>query len=98
MSLIRRENAYGEQFDYFDHNNIVGWVRAGDSEKPNGCAVLLSSGEGGEKTMFVGEMHAGEVWVDKMGFVPDQVTIDKKGQGVFKTNAGSVSVYVQAGK
>jgi alpha-amylase len=98
LSLIRRENAYGEQFDYFDHNNVVGWVRAGDSEKPNGCAVLLSSGDAGEKTMFVGEMHAGEVWVDRMGFVLDQVTIDEKGQGVFKTNAGSVSVYVQAGK
>jgi len=95
---IRRENAFGEQFDFFDHNNIVGWVRAGNAEHPNGCAVLMSSGDAGEKNMFVGEMHGGEVWVDKMNFVPDAVIIDEKGQGLFKTNAGSVSVYVREEK
>lgn len=95
---IRQENAFGEQIDFFDHNNIVGWVRAGNEKHPNGCVVIMSTGDAGEKAMFVGEMHAGEVWADKMGFVPDKVTIDEKGQGTFKTNAGSVSVYVQEGK
>ena len=97
LMRIRRENAYGEQFDYFDHRNIVGWIRAGDAQHPHGCAVIMSAGDAGEKTMFVGEMHAGEVWADKMGFNPNKVTIDEKGQGVFKTEAGSVSVYVLEG-
>ncbi len=92
---VRRENAYGEQFDYFDHNHIVGWVRAGNEEHPEGCAVLMSCGDGGEKTMFVGEIHQGEVWTDRMGFVPEPVTINEKGEGVFKTNGGSVSVYAR---
>lgn len=95
---IRRENAFGEQFDFFDHNNVVGWVRAGNHDHPYGCAVIMSNGDVGEKTMFVGEMHAGEIWEDKMGFMPEGVIIDEKGQGVFKTNAGSVAVYVQEGK
>lgn len=92
---IRRENAYGEQFDYFDHSNVVGWVRAGDEEHSQGCVVIMSNGDGGEKTMYVGEIHAGEVWTDKMGFVAEPVTIDEKGQGTFRTNGGSVSVYTK---
>lgn len=95
---IRRENAFGEQFDYFDHANVVGWIRAGTEEHQHGCAVIMSNGDSGEKTMYVGEMHAGEVWGDKMGFVSRKTIINENGQGVFKTNAGSVSVYVQEGK
>lgn len=92
---IRKENSFGQQFDYFDHNNIIGWVRAGNEEHPKGCAVVMSNGEAGEKTMMVGEMHSGEIWFDKMGFVEEKVVIDENGNGVFKTNAGSVSAYVR---
>ena len=31
----RREFAYGEQIDYFDHHDIIAWVRTGDDEHPN---------------------------------------------------------------
>lgn len=95
LMQVRRENAYGDQFDYFDHQNVVGWVRTGTEEHPRGCVVIMSNGDPGEKTMFVGEIHAGETWRDRMGFIPDPVIINDAGQGVFKTNGGSVSVYVR---
>ena len=29
---LRKEKAYGEQHDYFDHPNYIGWTREGDTE------------------------------------------------------------------
>jgi alpha-amylase len=42
----RKLFAYGETRDYWDHQNCVGWVRAGDAAY-DGCAVVLSNGEEG---------------------------------------------------
>lgn len=91
---IRQYHAYGDQTDYFDHNNVIGWVRLGNEEHPLGCAVIMSSGDSGFKKMNVGQMHQGETWIDKMGNMKDQVVIDEQGNGLFKVNGGSISVYV----
>jgi alpha-amylase len=40
---VRRTYAFGEQNDYFDHQNCVGWTRTGNAEHPGGMAVLLSN-------------------------------------------------------
>ena len=44
--LIHARNlfAYGETRDYWDHQNCVGWVRAGDKSH-DGCAVVLCNGD-----------------------------------------------------
>ena len=52
----RKEYAYGEEVDYFDHPNTIGFVRLGDSgHADSGLALVISNGEDGEKTMSVGE-------------------------------------------
>ncbi len=94
----RQERAWGEQTDYFDHPNVVGWVRAGDDEHPgSGLAVLLTDGEGGEKTMCMGVRFAGQTFVDLLGNQEGEVALDGSGCGVFRCGGGSVSVWAPKG-
>lgn len=92
---IRRDYAYGTQNDYFDDANVVGWTREGDQDAENsGLAVIMSDGAGGNKTMYVGSQHAGEVWVDALGHTKNEVTIGEDGNAEFTVDGGSVSVYL----
>ncbi len=94
----RQERAWGEQIDYFDHPNVVGWVRSGDEEHPgSGLAVLLTDGDGGEKTMCMGVPFAGQTFVDLLGNQEGEVVLDESGCGVFRCGGGSVSVWVPKG-
>ncbi|WP_223067327.1 alpha-amylase [Paenibacillus caui] len=96
LLYARANKAYGEQEDYFDHPNTIGWVRLGDPEAVrSGCAVVISNGDDGSKRMLVGQARAGEVWVDLTGNRKDRVTIAGDGFGVFPVNGGSVSVWAQ---
>ncbi|QKS72910.1 alpha-amylase [Paenalkalicoccus suaedae] len=96
LLIARRDYAYGDQDDYFDHGNTIGWVRYGIKEvEGSGCAVVLSNGEEGDKHMFVGDDTEGEVWYDITGNREEEVTIGEDGKGVFPVNGGSVSVYVR---
>jgi alpha-amylase len=91
----RKDYAYGPQHDYFDHEDIIGWTREGDSNHPNsGLATILTDGPGGSKWMYVGKQHAGETWHDITGNRSDKVTINEDGWGHFFVNDGSVSIYV----
>lgn len=95
LLLARKLFAYGQQRDYLDHANCIGWTREGDLDHPgSGCAVLLSNGEDGFKTMEIGKMHAGKVFIDLPGNHSGEVTIDGEGRGEFPVMAGSVSVWV----
>src|SRR5699024_12496271 len=38
LLALRRENAYGDQHDQFDHRNCIGYTRTGDDEHPDGLA------------------------------------------------------------
>lgn len=40
LLFIRKNKAYGLQDDYFDHENVIGWVRRGAKEVENFQAVL----------------------------------------------------------
>jgi alpha-amylase len=91
---VRKQLAYGAQHDYFDEANCIGWTREGDQEHENsGCAILLSNHENAEKLMFVGTQHAGRTFSDFLGNISDTVIIDEEGNGLFKTNGRSVSVW-----
>jgi alpha-amylase len=91
----RQHLAYGEQHDYLDHNNCIGWMRAGDEEHPNsGLAVLMSNGEEGFKAMEMGKSFSGKLFIDSLGKRKEEVLIDENGFGEFFCNAGSVSVWV----
>lgn len=92
----RKQYAYGAQHDYFDHHNIVGWTREGDSSVANsGLAALITDGPGGTKRMYVGRQNAGETWHDITGNRSEPVVINSEGWGEFHVNGGSVSIYVQ---
>lgn len=93
--LARALYAYGEQIDYFEEPNCIGWVRRGTWDKPFGCAAIISNAEPGERKMCVGDLHKGEVWTDVLGWSDREVTIDDEGFGVFAVGPTSVSVYVK---
>ncbi|WP_059170363.1 alpha-amylase [Bacillus sp. FJAT-27445] len=94
LLYARKKLAYGEQIDYFDHPNTIGWVRRGLPEHENsGCAVVISNGDHGEKRMFVGEERAGQTWKDITGNREDKVYIEEDGWATFPVTGGGVSVW-----
>jgi len=91
MLKLRQTHAYGEQHDYFDHEDIIGWTREGDEDHPDGLAVILTNGEGGTKTMYVGQQHAGKTF--HASFTDREVLIDESGNGTFEVDGGNVEIY-----
>ena len=92
----RKNRAYGEQIDYFNHPNTIGWVRLGDLEHAySGLACVLSNGEDGYQRMSFGESRKETEWVDITGSIADHVRLDGAGEADFRCKGGSVSVYVQ---
>lgn len=93
MLNARRTAAYGVQHDYFDHPNVIGWTREGcDAHRDSGLAVLLSDGPGGEKRMYVGTRHAGQVFAPVTGGGAP-VQIESDGCALFGVDGGSARVY-----
>jgi alpha-amylase len=95
MLQVRKFLAYGEQRDFFDHPNCIGWTRAGDDEhEHSGCAVLLSNGEEDRKHMEIGIKFAGRIFKEALGSRLEEITVDENGWAEFPVNAGSVAVWV----
>lgn len=89
---IRLNLAYGEQTDYFDAANCIGWTRQGkDNGQP--IAVLISNDQAISKSMFVGPEWAGREFSDYLGNNSQIVTIDDQGWGEFPVEEKSVSVW-----
>lgn len=92
---IRKNYAYGEQTDYFDHNSIVGFTRSGDDEHTNsGVALLMTDSDGGSKKMFIGTKFAGKMFFNALCSESLPITIDDEGYGEFFVDGGSVSVWI----
>lgn len=101
LCLARKLYAYGEQTDYFERSDCIGWVRHGTRSKPHGMAVVLSwtqSTEGEELAPFlrmsVGRQHVGEIWTDLLGFEWAAVVIDEEGFGTFPCQPNSMACFV----
>lgn len=95
MMKVRSKLGYGQQRDYFDHGNTIGWTREGiGAKKLSGCAVLLTNGTEGSKSMEMGKRHAGKTFIDILGNRSEKVVINKDGWGEFFVNSGSVSVWI----
>ncbi|MET0300021.1 MAG: alpha-amylase domain-containing protein, partial [Flavitalea sp.] len=95
LLMARKLYAYGQQRDYFDHPNCIGWTREGVEENSNsGCAVLLSNSEDGFKSMEIGKQFTGKPFVDMLGTIGDEVVINEDGWGEFRVNAGAIAVWV----
>ena len=90
--MARAKYSFGEQHDYFDHPQCIGWTFSGDAQHPGQMAVVISTGDAGAKTMktFRGE----KTFRDVTGHWPEPVTTNAEGGGEFKCPAGKVSVWV----
>ena len=89
---IRLNLAYGEQTDYLDDANCIGWTRQGmDDGLP--IAVLISNDQAASKSMLVGPEWAGREFSDYLGNSSQIVTIDDQGWGEFPVEEKSVSVW-----
>lgn len=97
LLYVRRHKAYGDQNDYLDDPQTIGFVRRGVQEiEQSGCAVVINSAqEEAEKQMHVGVERAGQIFIDYTNTRKDEVVINEEGNGIFKVNPGSVSVYCQ---
>jgi alpha-amylase len=95
---LRSDYAYGEQTDYFDEPDCIGWTRSGDAEHPgSGIAVLIRNREDGfsTKQMLVGKEFAGSTFKDFLNQGKDQVIIDDNGFGEFRVDGCGVSAYIK---
>ncbi|WP_027108157.1 alpha-amylase [Lacticigenium naphthae] len=92
---VRCKYAYGEQTNYLNHTNCIGFTRSGDEQHPEGCAVVLSNSEEGFKNMFVGEENAGKIYYDYLGHHETEIEIDESGKADFPVSAGSISVWIK---
>lgn len=90
--FARRTYAYGDQYDYFDHGNCIGWTRLGEDEHPGGMAVVLSNGDAGTKWMEIGQPNC--TYIDITEHINEAITTNAEGWGEFCCPAGSVSVWV----
>lgn len=90
----RHRWGYGEQFDYFEDANCIGWTRLGDDEHAGGMAVVISNGEGGVRPMELRQPK--RRYVDITGHIEDTVESGDDGWGNFPCPSGSVSVWVPA--
>ncbi len=89
----RAKYTYGDQHDYFDHPNCVGWVWSGDEEHPGSCVVLMSNGDNGTKRMKT--YHGKATFRDITGHWIEPVTTDENGEADFHCPGGKVSVWCQ---
>lgn len=89
----RKTYAWGEEDDYFDHPQVVGWVRRTDEEHSS-LAVLISIGDMAEKQMFVGKEEAGKTYVDLSGKNENEIIIDEEGNGNFQVGPGAITYWV----
>ncbi|MCD8103205.1 MAG: alpha-amylase [Alistipes sp.] len=94
---VRKNNAYGEQVNYTDHPEVIGFVRMGDEQhEGSGLAMLISVGDDGYKDMNVGANRKGEVWHEATGNITDTVTIGDDGTARFTVHGGKLAVWVPA--
>ena len=89
---LRLNLAYGEETDYFDDPNCIGWIRAGQ-EGSQPIAVLISNATSTSKRMYFGQDWSGHECSDYLGNCQTIVTIDEEGWGEFPVEEQSVSVW-----
>lgn len=90
---VRKNYAYGEQYNYFDHPNTIAFYRTGNNLE-TGCVCLSSNGQDGYKWINVGKERAGQQWKEVTGSFTEEVTINPDGYGQFWVHGGKVAVWV----
>ena len=95
LLYVRRNNAYGEQINYFDDPNIIAFYRKGREDEINtGCVAILSNNEDGEKAIEIGKDRIGQVWEEVTGSGFEDVVIDEEGNAAFRVEGQKIAVWV----
>ena len=95
LLYVRRNNAYGEQINYFDDPNIIAFYRKGrENEINTGCIAILSNNEDGEKAIEIGKDRIGQVWEEVTGSGFEDVVIDEEGNAAFRVEGQKIAVWV----
>lgn len=89
----RHAYSFGDQHDYFDHPDTVGWMRLGNSEHPGAMAVVMSTGSDGNKRMNTFRPHA--TFYDLTEHFQEKVVAGADGWANFLCKGGKVSVWLQ---
>lgn len=89
--VARQKFNHGEQFDYFDHPNTIGWTRS-TADGASALAVIMTNSEAGYKKMQL--LTKNTKLRDLTGHIEDEITTDGDGWAEFRCNARSVSVWV----
>lgn len=91
--FARKAYGFGDQHDYFDHPNTIGWTRLGNNDHPGSMAVVLTNGGDGYKWMNMFRTNA--QYADITAHVGNLVTTNSDGWGQFPCLGGKVSVWLQ---
>ena len=93
--FARKAYGFGDQHDYFDHPNTIGWTRLGNSAHPGSMAVVLTNGSDGYKWMNMFRPNA--EYSDVTGHFGETETVktNSDGWGRFPCPGGKVSVWLQ---
>jgi len=92
---IRKDLSYGEQKDYFDDPNCIGWTRSGTEESAP-IACVISNAAASAKRMEIGQAYAGQTYYDALGNYQEPVQIQEDGWADFPVSERSVSVWILA--
>lgn len=93
MLHARARYSFGDQHDYFDHENCIAWVRTGNEEHPGSLVVVASNGDAGRKRLNC--FSPGGKFKDLTNHLPDEIVADESGEAEFLCPPGSVSVWAQ---
>ncbi|MCJ8274333.1 MAG: alpha-amylase, partial [Psychrosphaera sp.] len=89
----RKNYAYGQQIDYLDHSDVIGWTRLGDATHPKAMAVIMTDAGTSSKWMNVSRTNT--AFVDVSGNRSETITSNNDGWAQFPVNGGSFSVWVE---
>ena len=92
---IRKRYAYGEQTDYMETEDLIGWVRHGNDEHPGTLAVVISTGDMNELRMHVGDVHAGKTFIELTGDNQNEIIIDDEGFANFEVGPGTLTCWAE---
>lgn len=95
LITLRKDYAYGEQKNFLQSKNEVGFVRYGDENHPGRVAVAITNGDAATIRMYVGDDQKGKIYIDKLENNDVEITIGEDGWGDFYASPGSVSIWVE---
>jgi alpha-amylase len=96
MMMIRKHLFEGQQCDYFDHPNVIGWFVSGTEESKNaGFVVVLSNSDDGFKEMNLGSLNGNRKFVDVTERFVDPVITNVEGVAFFPVKSRSISIWIK---